>query len=147
MLKYGALLGVFCVVAASSCRTGRDNPLSTLQQAVEGYHHHYRWRHYENASIYIPQEHRASFLEVHEEKGSDLEITNYSVTRVNLENEDHAEVRVQIQYMLLPSVTVQKTTVNQEWHRFESGWILESEDGRILEFEPEAHSNSDKKSS
>jgi hypothetical protein len=125
-------LSCLLVLAAASCAAQtKAKALEELKESVEGYNEAYRWKNYERASAFIPQDLRAAFLATYEEDDNSLHIEDFEVLAVNLDGEKAATVKVRVRYMLLPSVNVERRTVTQHWHKVDGTWIMETEDDPI----------------
>ena len=127
---------VVALVAASACATARkEEALDELRRSVEAYNHAFRWKNYERASSFLQSSLRGPFLAAHEDDGKALHVEDYRILKVDLPSEDIALVTVRYRFTLLPSVTVQKRSVQQNWARVAGNWILESEKGSIRELD------------
>ncbi len=132
-------LALLLVLVSVSCKTANPkSALEELQEAVEAYNHAYRWKNYERAALFLPPDLRAAFMTAYEEDASSLQVENYQITRVDFHNDTHATISVRVQYMLLPAIVVQNTTLVQEWHKIQDQWILESEKNSIRSLLPES---------
>jgi hypothetical protein len=121
--------------AMSACATSSQESMRVLQESLEAYNDAYRWKNYERAATFVPSDLRGAFLATYEDEENGLHIEDYQILRVDMEGEKAATAVVRVRFMLLPSVTVQKTTLVQHWARIGGSWILETEDGSIRELE------------
>lgn len=115
---------------------GSKASLKELQDSVEAYNDAYRWKNYERAAIYLPEDQRAPFLATYEEDDKALHVEGYRILKANIVTETAAEMTIRVRYMLLPSVTLEKRNVIQHWHKVADRWILETEDNSIREIDP-----------
>lgn len=133
-----ALLAAAVSSGATCAQTKTKDTLERLKESVEGYNHAFRWKNYERAAIFIPQDLRAAFVAAYEDDETSLQIEDYTVVKVDLIDEKSAKVSVNVRYLLLPSVVVQKALLQQEWHEVDGQWILETEKNSIRPLDPTA---------
>jgi hypothetical protein len=126
----------WAIVAAGllACATPKKDKLEQLRTSVEAYNEAFRWKYYERAASFLPNELRTPFLSAFEdEAGASLHVEDVKILEVSLESEDVAEITVRYRYLRIPSVTVQSQIVKQSWHRIGDNWILEYEDPPLVE--------------
>jgi len=133
-LKQWILLGLISMIGCASMSA--QNDLTSLQKAVEAYSHAYRWKNYESAVLLLQPDLREPFLAAYEEDESSLQVEDLKVLRVEMKAKDRAKVTVRARYMMLPSVTVQKTKLVQYWVMLGQRWLLESEENSIRKIDP-----------
>jgi hypothetical protein len=126
------------ILALASCATTAEQHMQMLQDAVDGYNSAYRWKNYERAASYLPNDLRAAFIASYEDDEKSLHVEGYTVIKVDLEGETGATVKVRMRYLLLPSISVETRTLTQHWHKIGDSWILETEENSIRVIEPEA---------
>ena len=117
-------------VAGCATTSGGDD-LESLRRSVKAYNEAYRWKNFERASAYLPEDLRMSFLAAYEEDEKSLHIEGYQVMQVRMVDERAADVEIRVTYMMLPSVVVQNRRMTQHWHRIGGRWTLETEDNSI----------------
>lgn len=115
--------------------TSKD-ALESLTEAVEAYNHAFRWKTYDQAVLFLPEDLRGPFLAAYEDDESSLQIEDYKIARVLMKSKTAAEVTVRVRYMVLPSVVVQRATLKQYWHEVGGRWILETEENSIRTLDP-----------
>lgn len=137
-MRRGWLGGFALVLAAvTGCASmGVQDTLEKLREAVEGYNQAFRWKNYERAAQYLPNDVRAAFMTAYDDDESSLQIEDYQISKVDVVNDDEAKVAVRVRYLLLPSVVVENRTLVQHWHRVAGEWILEQEDNAIRKLDP-----------
>lgn len=122
-----------------SCATARTrDKLEQLQEAVEGYNEAYRWKNFERAASFLPNDQRAAFVATYEDDEKSLHVEDCQVLKIDMDGTDAALVTVRIRFMLLPSVTVETRKVVQHWHRVNESWLLETEDNSIRKIDATA---------
>lgn len=120
------------LAALGGCASmGAQDTLEKLREAVEGYNQAFRWKNYERAAQYLPNEVRAAFLAAYDDDESSLQLEDYQISKVDIANDDAATVSVRVRFLLLPSVVVENRTLVQHWHRVSGEWMLENEDNSI----------------
>jgi hypothetical protein len=137
-----ALVIALVVLSTGCASTQTKNTLEALQESVDGYNEAYRWKNYERAASYLPEDMRQSFLTAYEDSDNSLHVEDYQVLKVDLDG-DAAKVTLRLRYMQLPSVTVERKTLVQHWHKIGGVWIMETEDNSIREIEKSAPKDSD----
>lgn len=131
-----SLAVVVLACALGGCSTSSKTLMEGLQNSVEGYNEAYRWKNYERAAGFLPADLRAAFLDAYRDDDNSLQIDDYSIVKVDLENDASAKVTIRVSYIQLPSVTVEKATLVQHWKRLGGEWILETEDNSLRKIEP-----------
>lgn len=132
-MKFYTLTLGFMLLAG--CVTSTKDKVAALQKAVDGYNNAYRWKNYERAAMYLPSELRATFVATYADDEKSLHVEDFQILRVDMDSENAARVLVRVQYMLLPSVTLESRRMLQHWHRINNTWILETEDNSIRELD------------
>lgn len=127
-------LGAGSVACQTLGRAGTD--LSDLQESVEAYNDAYRWKNYQRAALFLPNDMRAAFLATYEEDDKSLHVEDYQVLRADLLSEKSARVLVRTRFMQLPSVTLETKNLIQHWALVGERWILETEENSIREIDP-----------
>jgi len=126
---------LWAVLLTTACATSSQKT-QQLKTSVDAYLEALRWKYYERAAAFRPNDLRASFLAAMEDEGTGLQIEDIQVLRVDVQSEESADITVRIRYMRLPSVTVQTDVVRQAWHRVDGKWILEFEEPPFIEIDP-----------
>jgi hypothetical protein len=124
---------LFALVLAG-CATSQQTAMEELQSAVDGYNSAYRWKNFERAASYLPNDMRAAFIAAYEEDDHSLHVETFQILKVDL-TEDSATVVVRMRYMELPSITLENRTLTQHWHKVNDVWILETEENSIRAIE------------
>lgn len=131
----GTIAAALSLSACATMKTGQDD-LEELKDSIEAYNHSFRWKSYEQASLFLPPDLRGSFIAAYENDESSLQIEDYRVSRYQLHDDKSATVLIRIRYLLLPSVIVQKVTLVQHWHKIAGSWLLETEENSIRKIDP-----------
>ncbi len=120
-------------VAASACATMKSDreKQDQLIESVEAYNDAFRWKNYERAAAFLPNDTRAAFVAAHEDDEKSLHVEDYSILKVDRLGDDGATITVRVRYMMLPSVTIELRNVVQHWHHVAGSWMLETEDNSI----------------
>ncbi len=129
---------VAIALLASGCATSGQTMMEELQAAVDGYNSAYRWKNFERAAVYLPNDLRAAFIAAYEEDDDSIHVESYQVIKVDIEGEAAATVTVRVRYMMLPSINLERRTLVQHWHLVNDNWILETEDNSIRPLESDA---------
>lgn len=133
-MRWGwALLATALTMA---CASGPQPKLDELRSAVQTYNEAYRWKNYPRAASFLPPGKRPAFVASYEEDDKSLHVEGYQVISVNVTSPEVAEVKIRYQYMLLPSVTLDKQIVTQHWAQVNGSWLLEYEDDPIRPIDP-----------
>lgn len=111
---------LFALILALTACTLLNPPAKQRKTALEDFMYALRWQRYPEASQFFVREQRQGFLDQFEAlKG--LNITDVRLKRVDQSAEDRkAEVRLELDYYLLPSATLKTLQVNQTWVFFET---------------------------
>ena len=117
------------------CANSKEMLMQELQDAVEGYNSAYRWKNFERAASYLPNDLRAAFIAAYEEDDSALHVETYQIIKVDLVNDNSATVTVRLRFLELPSINLENRTLTQHWQKVNNAWILETEDGSIRELD------------
>jgi hypothetical protein len=116
-----AVLLVGCAVAA--------RPQPEFQPVLKDYVERLRWRDYQQVAAYLPEADREDFLQRFAAL-DDLHIVDVQLEAAGFSEEGRgAHTTIALEYYLLPSLTVKKVRLRQEWRyqeeRFHSGsWQL-----------------------
>ena len=90
-------------------------PAEQQQKALDNFTYALRWQRYADAAAFFAPEHRQAFLEQMTVL-KDLTITDVRQVRCDLaEDGQGAATRLEIDYYLLPSITLKTMTVDQAW--------------------------------
>lgn len=118
-------LVLFTALALTACTL--LNPLKSRQKAaLDEFIYALRWQRYAVAAAAFAEAPRRSFLDQVENLHKDLSIIDVRLLRVEFSEEGRrAEVRLEMDYFLLPSATIRTLRIDQTWVHFES-----SEQGR-----------------
>lgn len=132
------LLECSIALLLAGCATSAQTKLEELQSAVDGYNSAYRWKNFERAASYLPNDLRAAFIAAYEEDDHSLHVETYQILKVDLKGEEAATVTVRLRFMELPSITLENRTLVQHWHKVNDVWILETEENSIRALELDA---------
>ena len=125
------------VMLLFGCATAKETEMEIFQAAVDGYNSAYRWKNFERAASYLPNDMRAAFIAAYEEDDHSLHVETFQILKVDMK-EDAATVTVRVRYMELPSITLENRTMVQHWHKVNDAWILETEENSIRAIDPNA---------
>ncbi len=128
-------LAAVALLGATACKTSTATTMEQLKESVDAYNHAYRWKNYERAASFLPNDMRASFIAAYEDDEKSLHIEDYRILKVDVANEDAATVQVRMSYTLLPDITVQKRTLTQHWHKIAGSWVLETEEDSLRDLD------------
>lgn len=79
-----------------------------------------RWQQYPTAAAHFAKEHRRAFLD-RMEQVRELNVTDVRLVRIDLREEGRlAEVRLEMDYYILPSATLKTLRIDQTWRYFET---------------------------
>lgn len=93
-------------------------PAEQQQKALDDFIYALRWQRYADAAAFFATDNRQAFLEQMTSL-KDLNITEVRTVRRELsEAGRHAETRLEIDYYLLPSITLKTLAVDQTWRWF-----------------------------
>jgi hypothetical protein len=94
-------------------------PAEQQQKALDDFIYALRWQRYADAAAFFVADHRQAFLEQMTSL-KDLNITEVRTVRRDLsEAGRRAETRLEIDYYLLPSITLKTLSIDQTWRWFE----------------------------
>ncbi|HKI52198.1 MAG TPA: hypothetical protein VJ995_09000 [Geothermobacteraceae bacterium] len=97
------------------------SPDSQFAQVQDDFMQRLRWRDFQGAAQYFSETHRESFLQ-HFRESDDLNITDVRLlTTEYAADDERMETEVEVEYFLLPSVTVKTFRFEQQWGFFRSG--------------------------
>ena len=104
------LLAVLLVACGLAAR-----PRQEFQPAFQDYVERLRWRDYQGVAAYLPEADREDFLQ-HFAALDDLHIVDVQLESVDFgQDERRVRTTVALEYYLIPSITVKKTRLRQEW--------------------------------
>jgi hypothetical protein len=122
----------------TGCASAAQQRMEELQAAIDGYNSTYRWKNFERAASFLPNDLRGPFIAAYEEDDNSIHVETYTIIKVDLLNDDAATVTVRVRYMELPSINLENRTVTQHWHKVNDVWLLETEENSIREIDPDA---------
>lgn len=112
------LLILLCLLAAPGCKSVNQMlhpPGKQSESALDDFVYAMRWQQYREASMFMKPEFRKDFLKQFKEL-KDLTITDVRLMDTVLSEEGKkAEVLIEIEYYLLPSVTLKTFELEQTW--------------------------------
>ena len=73
-------------------------------------------------------EHRSEFLRRRADWGKEIRILDVEITRLELKDDDTAEVFVDVGWVRMSEGLLRSTRVKQDWHSEESDWQLAAEE-------------------
>ena len=76
----------------------RQQPASTLADAVRSYNEGVRWERFEIAAVHVPPKQRSQFVDDADERAKDVKITEYDVVKVEQKGEREAEVQIKMSW-------------------------------------------------
>jgi len=123
---------------STACATTQASKtaLEKLQEAIEAYNHAFRWKNYERAAMFLPNDKRSAYLAAYEDDESSLQVEEFAIRNLDMLNDKGAKVSIRVSYLLLPSVTVEHRTMVQHWAEVNGSWVLEAEDNAIRSLDP-----------
>jgi len=111
-------------------------PESQFARVQDEFMQHLRWRDFRAAAQYFTETQREGFLQ-HFRESDDLNITDVRLlTSEYAADDERMETEVEVEYFLLPSVTVKTFRFEQQWSFFRSGEKLPGK-WRIISHFPE----------
>jgi len=114
------VLFVLTLTLALSACTLINPPAKQRKAALEDFVYALRWQRYPEASQFFVHAQRRAFLDYFESL-KDLNITEVRLKRVDQSAEERrAEVRLEVDYYLLPSATLKTLNVDLTWVYFET---------------------------
>lgn len=118
-IRSALLFFMLLPIALSACSAFAPSP-KERKAALDDFIYALRWQRYQEAALFFTREHRDDFLDRTEELAG-LNITDVRVRRINQSPDGRqADVRLEVDYYLLPSATLKTLQVNQTWVYFET---------------------------
>lgn len=118
-ILFGA--GLFLALALSAC-TLLAPPEKQRKTALDDFMYALRWQQYPAAATYFTSEHRQTFLDQIEKNNKNLNVTDVRLKQLDLKEDGRrAEVRLEMDYYLLPSATLKTLSIDQTWVYSEVG--------------------------
>ncbi len=135
-----ALLACALALGAGGCKSPVAASDKDLLDVVERFHHDIRWKYNQQAAARVPTHRAADFLEQLEDMKDDLNITGWSVRKVEgLPDPDpkrkRVAIRMHLEYFLMPSTVMREVTVEQVWEQIEDAWVCLSLKNGPIEFQ------------
>lgn len=112
-LFFNACLIVLITSLLASCYKTLDTR-GRLVSSVRDFSERVRWKDANGAAGYFKKEHREAFIDLFDDR-DDLHIVGVSVDRLQVDEPGLAFVRLALEYYELPSVTVKKIRLKQQW--------------------------------
>ena len=133
------LLGIFVVLLLTAgCMSPRPSPAAEISATLTRFHSHLVFARYDQAALFLKKELQLPFVDYYEAQGSDFKVVEFEVARVELsDDEERATVQVDLSWHQLPSMTIQRSRLVEEWVWDSMGerWWVESQEVRDLEEE------------
>lgn len=130
LVLYAAIAA--CAVATSGCMFDGYSTRDRVTFAARQYNEDVRWGRYLQAAAHVPKDRRERFLDQHKNLDDDLEIADYDMTGIEIDNSDkkHKKITAHIDYtwMLKSSGIVHKTSTEQEWEEHDGSWVVAKEE-------------------
>lgn len=96
-------------------------PQKQRQAALDDFMYALRWQQHQAAAAFFVEPQREAFLE-QMEAVPDLNITDVRLQRLDLKEDGlRAEARLEMDYHILPSVTLKTLRIDQTWRWFDGG--------------------------
>ncbi len=111
--KFVPALAAALMLAVCACSVLAP-PSASLERTTLDFAERLRWKDLREASAFLDQAQREDFLARFGE-GDDLRMVEVRVERVDLREEEKATVYLLVEYYRLPSPTVRKLKIDQEW--------------------------------
>ena len=116
---YKGLCGFALILTLSAC----SNPLMPMDQvgeaSLDDFMNAMRWKRFPMAASYIKPEHRQDFMDIFTPL-KDIHIVDVRLINLKPSDEDrHFETLIEMDYYLLPSVTIQTFNLEQIWEYFD----------------------------
>ena len=125
LLLAGSCLCASVMLACNPSQT----PLARLQRASVSYYDGLRWKQFGQSAQRIPPLLRQRFIEEREEERERFFVVDYDVAQVELApSEERARIIVKFTWYRLPSTTLEKTRMLQEWQSLDGTWMLLSQE-------------------
>lgn len=121
------LIPALSALVLSACASNRYLALQgqSLEERVNKFNDLYRWREYDTAANYLLPSLRQDFLAVTESFRQDLNVEDYVVKDIRLDEEGRsAKVVVSRSFFKMPSVSLQQEEITQHWVRAAGEWYL-----------------------
>ncbi|MFU8806883.1 MAG: hypothetical protein ACNA8W_23955 [Bradymonadaceae bacterium] len=120
---------LFAVVFTLGCKTMSSEKKDfadprALPYSVNEFHKELRWARYEQASMFLDESYRHSFLGRYEELGDDFRIVELELKSMKFE-EEHAEVEVEQQWYVEPEMIVKTERYIEIWKPDSGAWRLQ----------------------
>ena len=97
------------------------------EEIIDRYHSALRWKEYEEAKQYVLPECRAEFDQFVKRMKRKLNIVDYEILEVKLEQDGWvAKSKVKRTYFLMPSIEQKEEVLNQIWKLVKGSWYLSS---------------------
>ena len=128
-LLHTCLLGVIFACAAQSSQQ------DTLREVVTQFNENLRWKRFDDAAKVMPQAEQAAFLQRSLADEELLAIHQLEIRALALDTSKEsptAEVKVLVEYNLLPSTVVKKKLVTEKWEQRGRAWFI-VEGGKVLD--------------
>ncbi len=128
------LVGLALALVVGGCGAAFRTPEKVLEEQLEAFHADLLWGRFEDASEFVAAAEREHFLGMHEELGSDYDVTEFELRAVDVERGgERATVEVWMQYYRLPSTRVFETTYRETWEYDGSARVWQLTDREELE--------------
>ena len=117
------LLAALLLMALALAACGLLNPPEKQRKsALDDFIYTLRWQLYPEAASYFASKHRQPFLDQFEKVRGNLNITEVRLQQVDFKDDGRrAEVRLEMDYYLLPSATLKTLLIDQTWVFFDTG--------------------------
>jgi hypothetical protein len=114
-------IAMLLLLALTACTLFQ--PLSKQRKAaLDDFMYALRWHRHTEAAEFFTDEHRGDFLDQLEKFGKDLSITDVRLQRLDVADDGHRAVaRLEMDYFLLPSVSLKTLRIDQTWVYFKTG--------------------------
>jgi hypothetical protein len=114
---------------AAGCMTGMGySTVDQVTNAAREYNNDVRWGRYEQASMHVPKEKRARFVEKRTQLEDELEIADFELVNIVIDKgKETAMARVDYTWVLKNRGIVEKTTTRQSWERRDGNWVVATE--------------------
>ena len=118
-IRSALIFGLLLAMLLPACSAFDYSP-KERKAVLDDFIYALRWQRYQEASLFFTREHRSAFLDRTEDlKG--LNITDVRLKRVDQSPDGRqADVRLEVDYYLLPSATLKTLQINQTWVYFET---------------------------
>ena len=111
------LLSLIVLLGLSCSASPYESPTQKLQDAVTRYNHSVRWRNFEVAAQFVPQDKRDDYLAERADDQDAIKVLEYKLDEVRYlgDEERRAEVVVTFTYHQRFSNIVERATFLQDW--------------------------------